>query len=316
MTEISDEIVILAYNLFLGRDPENQEVIEYYKKTKSVYELSEMFINSQEFLSRIGIDFGKSNLRKPIDIEMESTPQKLDFMISRIKEVWSDYGINEPYWSVLAEEKFYKNSFNEHQEEFYSSGLDSIKLLADSLARNKIFIENFSTCLEFGCGTGRVTCHLANQFKKVIACDISFPHLQIAEKYTKNLGIDNIVFHNTLSPTDILELPKVDVIISIIVLQHNPPPLIAEYIRALLRKLNPSGVVFFQVPTYRKGYKFLEDDYLKVINENKLMEMHVIPQSHVFEIVRDHNCIVREVREDNWPGDNEFISNSFLINKL
>ena len=52
---------------------------------------------------------------------------------------------------------------------------------------------------------------------------------------------------------DIEGLPKADVIYSVIVLQHNPPPIMAIIVRQFMKGLNPGGVAYFQLPTYRAG---------------------------------------------------------------
>ena len=77
---------------------------------------------------------------------------------------------------------------------------------------------------------------------------------------------------------EMVNLERVDLVYSLIVLQHNPPPVIRLIVRAFLKALNPGGVAYFQVPTYRGGYRFSPGEYLE--NEAKkhvMMEMHVLP---------------------------------------
>ena len=54
-----------------------------------------------------------------------------------------------------------------------------------------------------------------------------------------------------------------DVFFSTIVLQHNPPPLIAYILRQVLTQLNAGGVAFFKVQTYGLGYSLLVFAYDK-----------------------------------------------------
>jgi hypothetical protein len=101
-----------------------------------------------------------------------------------------------------------------------------------------------------------------------------------------------------------------------IVLQHNPPPVIAFIIEALIRALNPGGVAFFQVPTYRRGYTFSLTDYLSEDASKGGMEMHVLPQSKVFEIAQRAGGRVLEVIDDTWTGLRvKEVSNTFVIQK-
>ena len=72
-----------------------------------------------------------------------------------------------------------------------------------------------------------------------------------------------------------------------IVLQHNPPPVIRLIVRAFLKALNPGGMAYLQVLSYRVGYRSSPGEYLE--NEAKkhvMMEMHVLPQRVPFTAPR------------------------------
>jgi hypothetical protein len=45
------------------------------------------------------------------------------------------------------------------------------------------------------------------------------------------------------------------------------------------------------------------------------MEMHVFPQRELFELIKEQGCRVVEVREDNYVGSRNMISNSILVVK-
>jgi hypothetical protein len=47
-----------------------------------------------------------------------------------------------------------------------------------------------------------------------------------------------------------MSLPKVDAVVTLIVLQHNPPPVIKLILRSLLDALKQGGVAYFQLLTY------------------------------------------------------------------
>ena len=55
----------------------------------------------------------------------------------------------------------------------------------------------------------------------------------------------------------------VDLLYSVLVMQHNPPPVIAELLRAFLGRVNVGGFAFFQVPTYAENYEFTLDRYVR-----------------------------------------------------
>jgi hypothetical protein len=76
-------------------------------------------------------------------------------------------------------------------------------------------------------------------------------------------------------------------------------------------------VAYFQVPTYRLGYEFTRERYLRTdATRHEMMEMHVLPQSEIFAIAADENCRVLEVLEDGWAGyRHQEVSNTFVIRK-
>ena len=100
-----------------------------------------------------------------------------------------------------------------------------------------------------------------------------------------------------------------------IVLQHNPPPVIGILLKKILSKLREGGIAYFQVPTYALGYRFDSKTYLRDFIGNMRMEMHVYPQHKLFELIRKQGCRVVEMREDNLVGNRNMISNSILVMK-
>jgi 2-polyprenyl-3-methyl-5-hydroxy-6-metoxy-1,4-benzoquinol methylase len=186
-------------------------------------------------------------------------------------------------------------------------------VLRGTLIRNGCHYGALKEILEFGCGVGRVTRWLAGDRVTVFAYDISEPHLQIAEKYAQ--APRSITWRLLRSIRDLDSLPKVDLAYSLIVLQHNPPPLMALIIRSMLKALKPNGVAVFQIPTYKFGYRFAISEYLNAENIGG-MEMHVLPQRSIFEIVRGEGCNLLEILEDGWTGNRDGeVSNTFVILK-
>ena len=149
-----------------------------------------------------------------------------------------------------------------------------------------------------------VTGWLAGEIREhVFGYDISAAHLEGAQKQLGARGITNVTLRQVRSVADIANLERVDLVYSLIVLQHNPPPVIRLIIREFLRAANPGGIVLFQVPTYRAGYQFTSASYLEHdATVHAQMEMHVLPQREVFAIVREEGGEMLEVIEDGWTG--------------
>src|SRR5205807_2338866 len=103
---------------------------------------------------------------------------------------------------------------------------------------------------------------LAERFPKVIAADISSPHLELAAQAVADRGLHNVEFLRVASVPELRQLPQFDAFFSMISLQHNPPPVIKLLLDIILRRLRPGGIAYFQVPTQRADFEFDVDAYL------------------------------------------------------
>lgn len=311
---VSRSDVVAAYRAILGRDPESDKAIETHLTAPSLEALLKQFVSSAEFANRQKPAFQPLNW-PPIGVEADVGTDGRRRMHAHLKATWTKLGQEEPYWSVLTNPDFQFNGFPANRSRFYESGRHSVETFDAFLQRSGIELSPEQTCFELGCGVGRLTAWLAPRFSRVIAADISASHLDIAKTALSEKGITNVTFLHLETPEALETLPGFDVFISLLVLQHNPPPIMAFMLRTILEILRPSGVAYFQVPTYWKGYSFHVEQYLSGGAQQRQMEMHVLPQGRVFEIIDALNCRVLEVREDGWTGIGTAISNTFLVQK-
>lgn len=321
---ITKEDVVLAYRLMLGRDPESDDVINNIcQNTHSTQALRDLFIKSPEFLQRMGEIMGTPQAvrhRHPfhlpkIPVETKVENDVLDQMFQRIHKEWEHLGNTEPYWSVVTQPQYYQTEFEAHREQFFTSGNHSCKLFLAALRRCGVNPSELHTCLEIGCGVGRVTAYLAAAFTQVIANDISASHIALAKQHLDAQGIGNVSYHQLDRSDQLGQLPQVDAIFTLITLQHNPPPIMAWMLRTLLGNLRPGGVAYFQLPTYRTGYMFEVERYLHSTPPNTL-EMHYLPQNEVFRLLAETGCQCLEVREDGMVGaEDQMLSNTFLVQR-
>jgi SAM-dependent methyltransferase len=170
------------------------------------------------------------------------------------------------------------------------------------------------TCVEFGCGLGRVTIPLSRGFGTVHGYDISARHLALARQRGEAVGCGNIRLHycgdGKLAP-----LADCDFFYSRLVFQHNPPPVMRELVRLALASLRPSGIAIFELPVYLSGYRFSIGTYLSTSGKD-LMEMHCLPQREVFSLVEAAGCSLTEVREDRTVEiRQECLGNYFVIGR-
>jgi len=319
---ISREAVIWSYRLFLDREPENEDIIsKWLNLVGSNLELRRAFLQSQEYEARNPVSGRLPTLsghEPEMQIKEVHSEMELQALFDHIQNSWQHLGEAEPFWSVVTSESYLQNNLHAPgvKDGFYQSGTNDLARISRILQRNGIDVGRFESCLEYGCGVGRVTGWLARKFPKVYACDVSRSHMQIADEYLRAAGISNVTMKHVKSPRDLADLPRVDFIYSVLVLQHNPPPVIASILKNLIRTLNPGGAIIFQLPTYRLNYRFSLHDYLGNEGKKREMEMHVLSQKRIFEIIDQEGGLPLEVIEDNYTGfRNKELSNTFLASK-
>lgn len=317
---LTPEAVVWAYRLYLDRLPENQQVVEeHLRKCSSTEELRANFIYSTEFREKnsslhVPVLLGDE---PPMTIDETCGEQDLQRLFDHVQRSWQQLGETEPHWSVVVSEDYRQSNLHAHKDAFYRTGKQHVGQLFGSLERNHVLHAGFKTCVDYGCGVGRITRHLANHFENVIAYDVSASHLKCAADYLTEECVSNVSLRQIKHVRDIEELPKVDVAYSMLVLQHNPPPVMAFIIQGLIRSLNPGGIAFFQVPTYRLGYSFSLANYLAEETNKAEMEMHVLSQKRIFEIAQLAGARVLEVIDDGWTGIRfKEVSNTFVIQKI
>ncbi len=322
---VSLEAVEFAYRLILGREPESGAVVERMAESVvSVADLRTKFFQSAEFKAKLAQGAGRAGAaslvtRKPLEwapihVQVAVSDEDLKAMVRHVEASWEELGRLEPHWSVLTHDKFRAATIGENEEAFYASGEFGANALRASASRYGVALEAYRDCFELGCGVGRVTRWLSPMFPRVLACDISAPHLELCSETMERYSCSNVKLLKLRALADLADLAEFDVFFSLIVLQHNPPPVIAYMLKTILGKLRPGGIGYFQVPTYSVGYKF-DRNYLPGLKNTASIEMHVLPQNALFELIQECGCQLIEVREDGWTGAPTMISNSVLVRK-
>lgn len=162
---------------------------------------------------------------------------------------WQQWGREDPLWGVATwADKHKDGSSPWTEEEFYAVGESDFQ---DFLHQWQHYGLNTASCLEVGCGAGRLTKQLAGTFQQVYAVDVSEHMIARARTAVP----DNVNF--TL--VDGLNLPHPDnsvtAVFSALVLQHlDNAQLGFTYFRELFRVLEPGGTLMVQIPLYRQPY--------------------------------------------------------------
>lgn len=319
---VSSDDVIWCYQNLLERKPESEEVINAHRRTINFKELVAGFVDSQEFRAKCsGITLGGSGsgpflppLLERLHIEVDASKAQLGKCAAKIKKTWEHLGQEKAHFSVVTDESFLPQNLSSSIDSFWAMGVSEAELAARTLSQYGMIKLEERVCVEYGCGVGRVTVNFATWFKQVHAYDISRNHLHHAQARANELGRKNIDFHECANDFRVAMEPC-DFFYSVIVLQHNPPPVIMELIRIALAALKPGGIAIFQVPTYIIGYRFDLDEWLATDHVLD-MQMHCVPQDTVLDAISAAGCRLLSVREDGWTAaPDRMISNTFFCQK-
>jgi ubiquinone/menaquinone biosynthesis C-methylase UbiE len=108
---------------------------------------------------------------------------------------------------------------------------------------------NRESCLEIGCGAGRITVQLASYFKEVHAIDVSDKMIEYARRQI--LG-SSVVFHLSNGMDIPLADQSVFSVFSTHVFQHFDSLTVADrYFAEIARTMKPDGTLMIHLPVYK-----------------------------------------------------------------
>jgi 2-polyprenyl-3-methyl-5-hydroxy-6-metoxy-1,4-benzoquinol methylase len=316
-----EEIVSSLYQSILGRSPDEVGFLHHVRRIKEGTPLTEVvrdFVNSAESKRRGVVSLGHLDALPANVIDLNLSPAKRQRLWDHLITVWSRLGRDDPYWSVLTSEEFRIANMSraDQIDHFYESGRFDIERLVNYLSRNGRRLPERGTCVDYGCGLGRTTLWLARRCKRVLGVDVSENHISIARENLAARGVTNVDFHLVRKRGDLDDVLRgTDLFHSVIVLQHSPPPLIADILSTVFDGLNPDGSAFFQVPTYAIDYRWQYEEYLSETAPSQNMELHVLPQSVIFDLAAKAGCVPLEIQPDHCTGLPHWISNTCVFAK-
>lgn len=250
---------------------------------------------------------------KPISVEVAVPPDVTRRLLESTALVWSKLGETDAHWSVITRDDFRRAVFGEQAEAaFYETGRHDYISLSRTFERAGESLERVETVFELGCGTGRVTEAFASQKHRVLAVDVSASHLALAAERMEKIGTNNVELMKMERIEDFEIKDSFDLVYSVIVLQHNPPPVAYEILKRLLNLVKVGGYIFFQIPTYIFGYSFSEKNYDPQLEQ---MEMHCIPMTLILRLLSKHDFDLLEILEDDRHGSDNIVSHTFLAQR-
>ncbi len=244
-------------------------------------------------------------------VEVDVGPQVLVQLFQRTRAEWARLGETDPHWSVLAQDAYRRDRLDPPTEAaFYETGRSNADLLEIFEGRTAQRLRR-GVCLELGCGVGRITPFLAEKFERVIGVDVSPANLELCRQRLAEHGARNVELVQLRALEDLADLPSFDLLYSMIVLQHNSPPVQRYMLNALLPKVQTGGGALFQAATNHLDYRFDAARYLQTPVGG--IEMHALPQHIVFAALREAGLTVQEVAMDSWTG--RYGSNTFFATR-
>lgn len=163
-------------------------------------------------------------------------------------KAWDQWGQSDPYFGVLADDRFARSNIARHRDEFFASGRDYIHHLLRRFETQFGELRR-GRALDHGCGVGRLTIPLAVHFSDVVALDVS-PHM-IAHAKANAIAADLTNAHFILADDDLSSATgEFDFVNSHMVLQHIPVRRGLPILYRLLDKVRPGGGFHVQL-SYR-----------------------------------------------------------------
>jgi SAM-dependent methyltransferase len=198
----------------------------------------------------------------------------------------------EIYWSVITRPEFKKMLSDEDKLRFLMTGQHDVKLLRLVCTQLGVELASCNSYLEYGCGVGRTVFNLPPSIREIHCVDFSHAHLEEAKKNLRSRSSTSVYHYHLIDQfKDIKNLPGGHSFIhSVIVLQHNTPPIIEATISVLLSLLAPKGVAVLHLPIARGRYTFDPKVYLHSASAGQDLEMHILPKANLYDLALRAKC--------------------------
>lgn len=161
---------------------------------------------------------------------------------------WERFGERDPLGAILTAGPPGAECWD--TETFFRTGAQELARLRARCAELGLAFGG-TRALDFGCGVGRLTRHLLEDFERADGVDVAASMIERAGQL--NPSEDLRFLCNPSADLDLLQADAYDLVLSLITLQHMPPAYARRYIQEFFRKVRPGGTVFFQLPTRSHG---------------------------------------------------------------
>src|SRR5262245_47138505 len=169
---------------------------------------------------------------------------------------WDAFGDADPLFGVLSDPTKFGGQWG--VDDFFASGDAHVKKWLRILSELGATFHP-GTCLDFGCGVGRLTRPLSESFLQTVGIDVAKSMIAVARRYNRNPRCRFVV--NRDPDLRSINSGTFDFIHSCLVLQHIPPDITINYIEEFFRVAKPGGLVVFQLPAERYSEESVTERY-------------------------------------------------------
>ena len=189
--------------------------------------------------------------------------EKSDRLLKELNKIRSDYnriGLEDPFFGTVG------NS-NKDLELYFKHGHQQVMGILSNVQRLGLNLRN-GKALDFGCGIGRVTRALVDQFDEVYGLDISSSMIALAKNYNGNLARCHFRRHCDYK-LKLFEDDSFDLIVAINVFRYISPELSQAYVREFLRIIKPGGLVYLETSEARPWRRIFPGSLLQIYRKFK-----------------------------------------------
>jgi ubiquinone/menaquinone biosynthesis C-methylase UbiE len=159
---------------------------------------------------------------------------------------WQAWGERDPLYGVIPQPGRERDGATPWtDEEFYQTGRNDWEELLQRWRRYGVERES---CVEIGCGAGRLTRHIAQDFAEVHGLDVAAGMIDYARQHVPA----NVHLHMTNGTSLPVPDHSVTAVFSVIVFLHfDRIEYAAAYFREMARALKPGGTIMIQMPLHQ-----------------------------------------------------------------
>jgi SAM-dependent methyltransferase len=203
--------------------------------------------------------------------------------ITAVRETWEKLAQQDALWAILTSSS--KKARQWEITEFMGTGVKEIETVL-TCVQDAGLVPNFTgSAVDFGCGVGRLTRALAQNFSKVIGVDIASTMIATAkELHTDAVNCEFVL--NVQPNLRFIRSSTISFVYSNIVLQHMPGKFAAAYLKEFVRILQPGGIMVFQIADSPAG------------NPIERIRYHLRPRTRLRQLLGMKPMMMYSLRED------------------